>query len=297
MTATDALTRVGVRPDRSELSGAATSGWYLYGITRREPLATTDTRSPSMTDDDGAHGGTASVQRIEFADLAAIVAPVDLADYEPAVLQERLRDASTLETMVRSHNRVIDAVHARQPILPARFGSVYVHASDLLAALQPLHDTLLAQLACLEGCDEWAVHIYVDGAAVRERIAADDPSLRRLREQCAAARPGRAFFLERQLQDQLATTTRASLLGFAQHAFDVLAECAVAGRATQVGVAAGEEVEVEILRAAFLVARDGIAQFDTALCAIGDDGPGLRCESSGPWPPYSFAIPLHEEAR
>lgn len=252
---------------------AAEMGWYLYGITRREPLA----------------DSLASLQLFEFAGLAAVVRPVLLADFRAAALQERLQDASALEAAVRSHNDVIEAIHARQAILPAKFGMVYTRADDLVSSLQSAHDVLLDQVERLEGCDEWAVHVYADPAIVRERVATQDPAIQLLREQCAASRPGRAYFLEQQLREELTATTAETLSSLAQNVFDRLARFAVARAMNPVAATAAADGGVEILRASFLVARDRAEQFQHEVRASADTAEGLRSEYTGPWPPYSFA--------
>jgi hypothetical protein len=68
-----------------------------------------------------------------------------------------------------------------------------------------------------------------------------------------------------------------------------MAGAAVAGQVNPVGPVADAAGEVEILRAAFLVARDGAERFEAEVRSAADASEGLRCECSGPWPPYSFA--------
>jgi hypothetical protein len=294
-------TRTDAGPAAPETAGDAALGWYLYGITRRGApeavLAEADGGYPDVTGPAAAPGDAAPLQLLECSGLAAVARPVLLADFSPAVLQERLRSASELEAMVRGHNRVIDAIHARQAILPARLGMVYADSRDILSALRSACGTLLTQLHRLEGCDEWALHLYADRAAVQDRVATRIPAIGRLREECAAARPGRAYFLERQVRDELEAATRQSMATLAQSAFDRLAGCAVAGQVSAAGPAVDAAGEVEILRAAFLVARDGAEDFHAAVRAAADAGEGLRCEHSGPWPPYSFASWVDEEAQ
>jgi hypothetical protein len=295
-----AQTSIEAGPAAPETGGAA-KGWYLYGITRRAPLAA----ALAVADDGPAFtvgamspaGDDPPLQLLEFGGLAAVVRPVLLAEFSLAVVQERQRSAAVLEEMVRSHNRVVEAVHARQAILPAKFGSVYADTRDLASALGPEHDALLRQLDRLEGCDEWAVHLYADSAVVRKRIAAEDPAIRLLREEYVAARPGRAYFLDRQIRDEVEAATREALVTIAQTAFDRLAEHAVAAQVNPAGPVPENAEETEILRASFLVSRDVAARFEEGVHSTVDAGEGLRCDYSGPWPPYSFAARDAEEAR
>ena len=291
------------RPIDSDLdasdAGDGARGWYLYGITRRGALADVlvEADAEHGVGDTTAPSDVAPLELLECCGLAAVVRSVPLAEVSPTALEERLRSATELEAMVRSHNRVIESIHARQAILPVKFGAVYAHRQDILDALRSACDSLLPQLHRLHECDEWAVHLYADRAVVRERVASRIPALSRLRAEHAAARPGRAYFLERQLRDELETASRQSLATLAQSAFDRLSAAAVAGKVSAVRPVADATAEVEILHAAFLVARDGIEQFDAELRSVADASEGLRCECSGPWPTYSFAVADVEEAR
>lgn len=283
-----------------ETAGDGASGWYLYGITRRGARATALEEADAQTADAGiaaAPGDGAPLQLLECGGLAAVVRPVLMADFTPAVLQERLRSASGMEAIVRSHNRVVEAIHAQQAILPARFGVVYADNRDIQSALRSVCDSLLPQLHRLEGCDEWALHLYANRAAVRERVVAGNPALARLREDFVAARPGRAYFLERQLREEMEGATRQALATLARNAFDRLTAVAIAGQVNPVGAGADSATEVEILRAAFLLARDDAERFDAELCSVADASEGIRCECSGPWPPYSFAVVDTEAAQ
>jgi hypothetical protein len=266
---------------------AATHGWYFYGITRCAPLPA----AIRAADDDAV-----PVQLLEFSELAAVVRPVPLVDFTPDALNEHLHDASALETMVRSHNRVIEAIHAQQAILPAKFGMVHARAEDVVSALRPAHDSLLQRLSRLEECDEWAVHVYADRATTRERIAVEDEAMRRLREERGAARPGRAYFLAQQLRDALDSATEDALSTLAQDTFDRLAIYAVDAEVNPVSRPAALVAESEILRASFLVRRDATEQFAKEVHSCIDGRECLRCDCSGPWPPYSFADQHEEEA-
>jgi hypothetical protein len=257
------------------MTSADAQGWYFYGITRHGPL-------PAIS------GDAASLQLVDCSGLAAVVRPVRLADFSPEVWAERLRSAPELEVLARSHNDVIEAIHAQQPILPARLGVVYAHVDEVVSALRPAHDALRRQLDHMEARDEWAVHLYAECATVQDHISAEDPAIRLLREECAASRPGLAYFLQQKLRAVLEAATSHTLSSLARNAFERLADCAVAGQVNDVGPAADPEGEVEILRASFLVDRNATERFKNKLCA--EILAGVRYEFSGPWPPYSFAV-------
>ena len=78
----------------------------------------------------------------------------------------------------------------------------------------------------------------------------------------------------------------------AQH----LVRWAVASRVTQPPRSTpNAQGEIEVLRAAFLVRRAQAETFLTELRSYVQGRDGVHCEYSGPWAPYSFAVPIEEE--
>lgn len=261
-------------------------GWYFYGITECGLL------TPAFL----ASCGDSPLQLVELSGLAAVVRRVLLDDFRPAALRDRLHNDEGLEVLVRCHNDVIEAIHARQPILPSKLGVVYGHADDIVSALRPVHDTLVRTLHRLRSCDEWAVHLYADEAMVRAQVADAEPALKKLRDELAGARPGRAYFLEQQLRDELRAATEQALSTHAEKTFDRLSTFAVDALANPPKPATHATEQVEILRASFLISRDIAEQFRSEIQLCGAESDGVRCEYTGPWPPYSFAAQEDGEA-
>jgi hypothetical protein len=227
------------------------------------------------------------LQLLECAEVSAVVRPVNADDFRPEVLRQRLRRPEDLECLVRGHNRVIETIHARHAILPAKMGMVYADAHDLESALTEACGRLLPHLARLDGCDEWGVHLHVDGKALRHRIATEDNDIRRLRTERATARPGRAYFLEQRVAAELDAALARVTCAAAHRAFERLSGVAVAAHAAP--PAPTTNGEVEILNASFLVKREEEVRFEETLYDTAD-ADNLRFKVSGPWPPYSFAM-------
>ncbi|HEX9057422.1 MAG TPA: GvpL/GvpF family gas vesicle protein [Ktedonobacterales bacterium] len=267
-------------------------GWYLYGVTR--------------ADRQSGDGAGELIEEREYAptrpvvegDLAAVVRRVPLAEFGEEALRERAGDVAWLERMARRHNEVIEAIHRERTVLPAKFGSVYTSLEGLRAALAEEHDTLLGQLARLDGSDEWGVRLYGDLASIWRWTETQHAGVRHLREDLKAATPGRAYLLRKKLADERAGAADQMLDELVERAYGQLARRAVAGQITRriSGARAGQqEGEAEILRAAFLVPRAAVEAFLDDLGAVAKSQPGLRCQYSGPWPPYSFAVRAGEE--
>jgi hypothetical protein len=291
-----------VAPAQAGAPATEERGWYLYGITRRGALAT---RQPERGD--GARGTAAvaldlgrdegePVQARDCGALAAIVRRVPLAQFSEEALRARHDDRAWFAERAHRHNQVIAAIHQQQTILPAKFGSVYARAEDVQTAVAGAQEALLAQLERVEGCDEWAVHMYADHPAIAQRVAAEHPTIRQLQHELAAAHPGRAYFLQRELDEKRAAATEQALRELAQAAYECLARWAVAGRVTPPARSTpAAHGEIEILRAAFLVPRANADAFlaEVRSCVEGRDG--VHCDYSGPWAPYSFVVPIEEE--
>jgi Gas vesicle synthesis protein GvpL/GvpF len=259
-------------------------GWYLYGITRdRQPLEGQELGS-------GAEG-------IASAGLVAVVRRVSLDEFSPDALRTQAENPVWLETTARQHHAVIAAVHGKQAILPAKFGSVYARQEDVRAALAQQADTLLARLGRVEGCDEWGIHLYGELVAIQQRADEEHEDVRRAREELASASPGRAYLLRRKLEDQrdhalerfLDDLTTRAYACFAAHARAVQ----VTRRLSSARIDASQH-NAELLRAAILLPRDATDAFIQDVQRFAEREDGVHCEYSGPWPPYSFAEPLEE---
>jgi hypothetical protein len=262
--------------------GDAGTGWYLYGITRHG-LEQSAIEGPDES---------APAQVLRCGELAAIMRPVSLAEFGPEALQARAGDGGWIEAVARSHNHVISSIHQRRAILPAKFGSIYLHAEDVLSALERDHDALLARLARLEGCDEWAVHLYADRSAVEQGAGSADESVRQLEQQLATAPRGRAYFLQRKLAEVRASAVERALSEIASEGYDRLARLATDSQIrSALSLAENAEGEVVALRAAFLVRRDSEDAFTAEVSSFAEVREGVRFEVTGPWPPYSFAAP------
>jgi hypothetical protein len=262
-------------PGDSQSPSHSDTGWYLYGIVRRG--------SPDI--DCGV-----PLQMLECGSVAAVTKTVPLADFSDEALQNRLQDPGTLAELVTDHNAVIAAIHRQMPILPAKFGGVYAEVKGLLAAIEGKHEALAAQLDRVDGCDEWAVHVYLNRDRFGDEIAATDPALSQLRREAATASPGRAYLLQRKLAEGITRATERESADLGRQCLEQLERPAVAAQPSPPSrTPSGRSDEMEILKAAFLVKREMLDTFDAEAEAISINYAEIRCERSGPWPPYSFA--------
>lgn len=271
-----------------EASAPQGRGWYLYGIIQQPKDRAAGTTAP-------LRHSTDEVQLLEHAGLAAVVRSVPLAEYDPAALRARLQDAAWLEIMARHHHETIESIHQLRAILPSKFGCVCASDEDLRGALAEMKATLLTRLEYVADCDEWTVRLYADRPTLERRLAESHPVLQSMQREVAQASSGRAYLLKRRMADELNKVVEQAARDRAQATYEHLSRQARAGTEQTAPSTAGDRHgERELLRAVFLVPRTACAAFLDAVDGIAMQGEGLRGESSGPWPPYSFAT-LAEE--
>ncbi len=268
-------------PEQSMDTSGSGSGWYLYGITLSEAASRLDKNLTAESSE--------PLLIVEQGRLAAVTRLVPREAFSSEALQARAQDLAWLEAMVRDHNEVVARIHHAGAVLPVKFGSVYPTSEALQTDLAEMHDALLAQLVWLQNCDEWGIHLYADRQAV-QRLAGEHPALQQIQAEMAAASPGRAYLLKRKLADAMADITEQALSALAQASYRRLAGYAVAGQVSPrppKPADAGDEREA--LHAAFLVQRAKTDGFLEEIQRLVEGQEGIRCEYSGPWPPYSFA--------
>jgi Gas vesicle synthesis protein GvpL/GvpF len=158
-----------------------------------------------------------------------------------------------------THERVIERVMADRAVLPMRFNTVQRDDDALRAALAERQDALCAALEHVRGRVELGVRaIAAEGADATEAPAT-----------------GREWLLRR-----LADGRRDERLAASIH--EPLRALAVDHRPSA-GTAPGE-----VLRAAYLVERGGLARFGAAVERLQRELPNVDVLCTGPWPPYSF---------
>ncbi|MFE1291169.1 GvpL/GvpF family gas vesicle protein [Streptomyces sp. NPDC058751] len=258
---------------------------YAYAVARAHPDL-----ARSLTGLTGVAGAPVHLiaeggKEDDGTDVVLVVSPVPAADFREEGLGRHLEDLGWLEAVARAHHAVVEEVTDRTPALPLRLATVYLDdgsARDMLRSAVRLFAERLDRLA---GQTEWGVKIYVEPAA-RDAPSAPEsvPS--------ADVTPGRAYLSSRRRQRD----DREAVYRAAQEAAGRVAEVARAyatdraAHRPQQGVLAGGTGE-NVFNEAFLVPRGRSDAFRAEAAEAGRGLPGVRVEVTGPWAPYSFAMP------
>jgi hypothetical protein len=239
------------------------TGWYVYGVV------------------DGDRSVDAPFVLVRSESLAAVVAPVDLAEFDD--LDTRLNDRAWLEQQALAHEGALRRVAADGAVVPLRFGAIYHQLEDVEQMLGERREELAADLDRVRGHVELGVKGFVDRAKLEELLA-------RERTDASAASPGRAYLERRQAEQDVAAEARGIVADVARSAHARLLERSVAGVVSRPHSRelSGRSDDM-FLNAAYLVAR-GDESLTDEVAALGSAYAPLPVsfEVTGPWPPYNF---------
>jgi len=223
------------------------------------------------------------VELVADGDVAAVVSPVRLDEFGEDAIQERLRDPAWLAEKARAHDGVLAAAVGRTTVVPFRFGAIYRDERHVVDLLRERGD-LAAALARLEGAVELGVKAVADAAALRERLAAEQPA-----DEGVSA--GRAYMQRKQLERELDDAVERAAAEHAQETHDRLASLARDARLNPVHPVEDPATPRRmILNGAYLVDAAAEAGFreEVATLAGAHAEQGVEYEVTGPWPPYNF---------
>jgi gas vesicle protein GvpL/GvpF len=243
---------------------ARTSGTWVYGVVPA---------GASLDELDRRRDDLPEVWVVEAGDLGAVVGPL------PEQGEKGTRDRAL------AHAQVLEAAAADAPVVPFRFGTIADGGDEVVASevLERRHDELADLLDNLEGKVQLNLKVSYDEKAVLREILASEPEIMRLRE-AIRAKGDEASQDERVRLGELVSTGVDQRR--ARDSADIVELLEPAALATVVGAI---EDEYMVLNAAFLVARDRQAEFESAVEAVADERRRrMRFRLLGPMPAYDF---------
>jgi hypothetical protein len=252
---------------------------YIYAVCRADG-------APETADVRGVDG--APLRLVTEGPLAAVAASLPADDFGARGLEARLEDLDQLERLARSHNEVVDALHARTTVLPMRLATVYLDDARVAQVLQERAESFGQLLDRLEGQVEMGVKVY---ATPLPRMAAATSTWGGEPQNSPEGQsPGRAYLRRRQAERRRsrdAHRTAGEVAARLPQAAAPLARARAAHRPQQGELAS--RVGENIANEAYLVARSDVIGFRGTLEGLADGAPGVNVEVTGPWAPYSFA--------
>ena len=233
----------------------------------------------------------APVERLADADLTAFISLVPARLFGAEEFRAALNDAKWLRARVVAHEKVLERLRSRYDVIPFRFGSVYLDASEVSNALSGHRTELGHALDRVRGASEWGLKVYCDGEVLRGALEAGSKSIRRMRDALAAASPGAQFFLRKKYATALDAEAAAAIAACGERV----------RRPLDGGVRETVEIALEpgamhgwptdmVLNVACLVATQSLPAFRRIVAALKKElaAEGITFELTGPWPPYHF---------
>ena len=260
--------------------------FYVYCVGQRGALAPLFAGGLPEAIEAGAR-----LELVEEGELAAVVSGVPLADYGEGALAARLSDATWTATRALRHERVAEHFARLAPVVPLRFGAIYLRREGVAQMLAGRDAQFRSVLARVGGRDEWGLNVYVERARLREEVTRVSARLRELVARAEGSTPGQAYLLRKKGEALRDEEARAETRRAAAEVESRLAAASESAARLRVHKDEATEQGELVARLAFLVGREGFADFRAAAERLAAEySPlGFRFELTGPWPPYNFA--------
>ncbi|MFH9725983.1 GvpL/GvpF family gas vesicle protein [Streptomyces sp. NPDC017254] len=217
---------------------------------------------------------------------AFVISRVAPDEFDERTLKARFEDLEWLETVARAHHDVVQTIAGTDTVLPLRLATLYQDDDRAREALAAQRHVFAERLALLRDRSEWGVKLYISSTGPPDGRESDAGPAG-----TTTLSPGKAYLRRRRAQH----STQENHYRNAQEAARGI-EALVSRFGThrvrhpaQRGALAGPEENV--LNDAYLVPDDRAESFRAALVAVAADIDGVRIEVTGPWAPYSFAMP------
>ena len=257
-------------------------GVYLYGFAR-----------PGMTIGAGIRGidGRADVvERPIGPGVAAIYSAIAIEDLAPLLAPDRPPDPEWIVPRACRHERAIETVMARSPVLPVRFGTVFTSEAALREHTEHRHPAIADFLERVTGKEEWDVKISLDLGAAIAWLLEHDPEWS-ARSRRLPATPGARYFQQKALE----RSARPLALDRSQRLAESMIEslrtrCESLSYGQGAGSGSPTAAGGPLLRAALLLpsrcAGELLEHLESLAAPVRQSG--LMVKASGPWPPYHF---------
>jgi hypothetical protein len=225
--------------------------------------------------------GAEPVRMVVCDELAAVVGTVSLDEFGRDALRRNLEDLDWVAQKARAHDAVISAVSQSGAVIPVRMATVYLDDGRVRELLESRRQDFGATLSRLCGRAEVGVKVYADPARLLTPDAAHDD----------CGRPtGTAYLMRRRRQLAAHEEAYRAAAIEADRIHSTLMRHAVDGkrRPPPDRTLSGRD-ELTILNGTYLIDSDAVGMFRETVAALEMSTGRLSLETTGPWPPYSFA--------
>jgi len=232
----------------------------------------------------------AKLEWVTVNKLAALTSRVPKETYSEERLAEHLTDATWTAIRAMRHESVVEYVAKRAPVIPLRFGTIYLERSGIEQMLTEKGREFEELIEHLRGREEWGVNVYCDRAVLLSSITSVSPVLRDLVARAQQAPPGQSYLMQKKIETLKVDEARAAVNRIVDQVEEKLkTQTDEARRLRILKVETTEHGELKA-KFAFLVQRSGFEEFRDAAEQLAREhqAAGVRLELTGPWPVYNF---------
>lgn len=261
-------------------------GWYLYAFVSHSdllPMMGIDGRSPlSLIAENG---------------IMALSSPVPLTEFGEQALRRNLEDPSWLEQKVRLHESIVESALAKGPLLPLKFGTIFLDAGTIRSVIRRNTRRIQEALEFLRDKEEWGVKGFADPAVLWAAVIRNDPTLLTLSAEANTKQPGQAFFLRRRIEKTVFSKSQERQEALVREALEAIQRTVVDLTESPPLPPEAGRGETIVLNLACLVRREGVEDLLSGVeqWNRGHAEEAFRLVASGPWPPYHFVPRLDDE--
>jgi Gas vesicle synthesis protein GvpL/GvpF len=240
---------------------------YVYCVGYAESLADSD-----MLASLNAASQHGALRIVQYEDLAAIVS--DSRELRPRISRENLA----------AHQRVIEEAMTRSDVLPVSFGTLASSDDEVQEKLLKRElDELHSSFERIRGCVELGLKVFWNREQVFAEIVQENADIRALRDSLAPLPPDTRTYDRIQLGQLTEAALNRKREQESERMLSSLEPLAVEAQLNSI------LTETMILNAAFLVEKDRVPAFDSAVQALNEgQADRLIFRYVGPLPPYNF---------
>jgi hypothetical protein len=251
---------------------------YLYGFTPREVT------SPSNL----AGIAGSAVRIVSVGPVSAVISDVPADVYDPANIDERLKDLAWVAQQGVAHETVVAWFVDNAQILPVSLFTMYSSVQALQDAVFPRSPELASELKRLSNKREWDIKISFDEKKLQQHAGKLSPRIALLDKAIAESTPGKRYLLEKKRADLLKDEVLGAAHVMANEALDYARSDAELTRILP--IPRTTEILPVILHAALLIDRRVESKLAETLERERSrlERHGLTLQYSGPWAPYRF---------
>jgi hypothetical protein len=243
--------------------------------------------------------GNNKVFALSEGDINAAVSLVPLQEFGTTSLEQRMEDLKWVAPRVLIHERVIEEIMAAYPVMPMRFGAIFVASDRIHELLRVNQAEIIRFLSDIAYKEEWGVKGYMNGGRLVEALKTLSPALQADEVKLKEVSPGKAYLLRKKRDLAVKDGLSGRAMQIAEEVFQGLVATAVKGvRNKALKVEGDEEKKEMILNAAFLVRKSDIRIFQKQVKDTEEKyrSQGLTLSVTGPWPPYNFCPVFGDES-